>query len=131
MTRSYSELQTIFSAQAATGTGDEVNVQDYRNIMLQLATASSANLTIKIQGSFSETKPDFSAAATAANHWAYVAVYDLADSTLIAGATGIAPAGTDTFRNLMVNTDGLRWVCATVTARAAGSVTLKAMGLSD
>ncbi len=131
MGRHYSPLQTIFSAKAATGTGSIIDVQDYRNIMLQLGTASSANLTVKIQGSFSDTQPDFSASATVSNHWAYMAAYDLADGTLIAGATGVAPAGTDTFRNLMVNTDGLRWVCATVTARAAGSVTLKAMGYSD
>lgn len=131
MNRSYSGLQTIFDAAAATSTGRVIDVQDYRNIMLQLGTASSANLTVKIQASFSETAPDFSAAASASNHWAYAASYDLVDSSLVAGATGYAPAGTDVFKNIMVNTDGYRWLCATITARSAGSLTLKARGYSD
>lgn len=131
MNRSYTQLQTIFDAAAAASTGRVIDVQDFRNIMLQLGTASSANFTIKIQASFSETAPDFSAAATVSNHWTYVAVYDLLDSTLVAGGTGFASAGTDVFKNLMVNTDGFRWICATITARSAGTITLKARGYSD
>jgi len=126
MSRQTQALQTIFSAKAATGTGATINVEQYRHVVLEMATATSANLTIKFQGSISDTAPDFSAAQTAANMWDYVEVKDLQDGSAIDGDTGIAPAGTDDFRLLEMNINGLKWVCATVTARSAGSVTLKA-----
>lgn len=118
--------QTIFSAQAATGTGSTIGVADYKNIQLQVGTASSANLTVKIQGSMSETAPDFSAAATVANHWSYLGYWNLDTIASTVGSTGIVASGTDIFQNLLVNVDGLRWLCATVTARSAGSVTVVA-----
>lgn len=118
--------QTIFDAAAAASTGTVVGVADYMNLQLQLGTASSANFTIKIQGSMSETAPDFSAAATVANHWGYIATWNLDSNALVAGSTGITSAGTDVFQNLLVNVDGLRWLCATITARSAGTITLKA-----
>jgi hypothetical protein len=129
--REYTDLNNIFSAKAATGTGTAILVKDFRHILLQFGSASSANLTVKFQGSFSEVMPDFSAAQSVANHWDYIASYDLQSSSLIAGDTGIALTGTDDFRNLMINTDGLVWVCATITARSAGSLTLKVLGMNQ
>jgi hypothetical protein len=118
-------IKTIFSAQAATGTGVVHEVSSFRNVLLQIGTASSANLTLKIQGSFSDAAPDFSAAQSVANHWDYVGCYDLNSSALIPGSTGFVAAGTDLFANYMLNVEGMKYVCATVTARSAGSVTVK------
>lgn len=120
------ELKVILNAAAAASTGSVVSVADYRNVNLQIGTASSANLTVKIQGSFSDTVPTFSSAATVSNHWDYIACYDLNTGLLVAGDTGFVVTGTDDFVNYKVNTDGLKWICATVTARSAGSVTVKA-----
>jgi len=120
------ELKVILNAAAAASTGSVVSVADYRNVNLQIGTASSANLTVKIQGSFSDTVPTFSSAATVSNHWDYIACYDLNTGLLVAGDTGFVVTGTDDFVNYKVNTDGLKWLCATVTARSAGSVTVKA-----
>lgn len=127
-------LQTILSAQAATGTGTVVNVEDWEKILVEIATASSANLTVKLQGSISDAVPDFSAAVTASNMWDYLSFRDseavaseLGDAT--AGDTGFAVSGTDDFKNVTVNYPGLKWLCATVTARSAGSVTVKARGV--
>jgi len=78
--------------------------------------------------SVAAAKPDFSAAATVANHWTYLASYDLADpSAVVTGATGYATAGTDIFKNILVNVDGLTWLSMEVTARSAGSVTAVAL----
>ena len=127
-------MQTIFSAQAATGTGTVINVEDWEKILIEIATASSANLTLKLQGSVSDSQPTFSSAASASNMWDYLSFRDsegvaseLGDAT--AGDTGFVVAGTDDFKNVTVNYPGLKWLCATVTARAAGSVTVKARGV--
>jgi len=119
-------LVTILNAAAAASTGSTISVADYRNVNLQIGTATSANLTVKIQGSFSDTAPTFSSAATVSNHWDYIACYDLNTGLLVSGDTGFVVAGTDDVVNYKVNTDGLKWICATVTARSAGSVTVKA-----
>ena len=101
----------------------------FDKLFLQLATASSCNATVKFQGSWSAEKPDFSASQSATNHWDYIDVIDLQNGTSIDGDTGIAMSGTDDFRNLEVNCNGLRWITATVTARAAGSVTVNLVGV--
>lgn len=126
--------KTILAAKAATGFGTKVNVSDFKYIELQYSTDSSANLTFKIQGSLtqSESNIDFTAAASTANHWDYVASYDLNDpSSIVTGDTGYARAGTDTVQNLIVNVDALEWINAEVTARSAGNVTLKVVAFDN
>lgn len=129
--RQFTEPITILNAQAATGTGVTVKVKDYRHIVLSFGTAGNANLTVKFQGSVSDSAPDFSAAQSVSNHWDYVQVIDLQSGSAINGDTGIAPSGTDDFRLFEVNVNGLVHLCATVTARSAGSVTVKAVGFED
>lgn len=123
--RDYKEYN-ILDAAAATGVGKTIYVGDFRHVVLTVNTASSANLTVKFQGAISETAPSFAAAQSATNAWDYVQVKDLEDASAIDGDTGIAPAGTDDHRLLEVNTNGLRWLTANVTARSAGSVTVVA-----
>ena len=127
-------MQTIFNGQGATGTGTVVNVEGWEKILVEITTGSSANLTLKLQGSISDTQPDFSAAQSAANMWDYLSFRDSeavaseqADAT--AGDTGFAVTGTDDFKNVFVIYPGLKWLCATVTARSAGSVNVKARGV--
>ncbi len=121
----------IFDAAAAASTGLAYPVADYQNIMLTLSSASSANFTIKFQGSFSSVKPDFSAAQTNANRWDYIQVRDIEDNAAIDGDTWVAFAGTDDVRQFVANLDGLRWICATITARAAGTVSLRLMAFNN
>ena len=130
MSRQFSDVVTILDAQSATGTGITFDVREYQHVTLTLATASNANLTVKFQGALA-SEPDFSASRSVSNHWDYVAVYDLEDASIIDGDTGIAPAGTDDFRNLLLNVDGIDFITATVTARSAGSVTIKARGYTN
>lgn len=129
--RTYTQEQIIFSAANATATGTAYKVTDFQHAMLALSSASSANFTIKFQGSFSDTVPDFSAARSATNRWDYIQVKDYQNNAAIDGDTGVAFAGTDDVRMFEFNTNGLKWVCATITARSAGTVTLHLSGFSN
>lgn len=122
---------TILDAKAATGIGSTLNVEDYKHIVLAIGTASSANLTVKIQGSISDEAPNFAAAQSVSNHWDYVQAKDLEDQASLDGDTGFVVTGTDDFRLVEVNTNGLKWINANVTARSAGSVTIKALPFLD
>lgn len=124
------QQSTILDAKATTGIGTSIRVDNFKDLILEVSSESSANLTVKIQGSRSETAPDFSAAASTANPWTYVASYDLENpSSIIPGSTGIIFLGTDAVYNLAVNTDGFVWLNAVVTARSAGKVTAKLLAL--
>lgn len=129
--RTYTQEQLIFNAANSATTGTAYKVTDFQHIMLALSSASSANFTIKFQGSFSDTCPDFSAARSANNRWDYIQVKDYQNNSAIDGDTGVSFAGTDDVRMLEFNTNGLKWVCATITARSAGTVTLHLSGFSN
>lgn len=128
---------TILDAKAATGIGKVIDVRDLEHITLTVATASSANLTVKFQGAIhSEDEGvgapvDFAAAQSVANMWDYIEVIDLQSGAAIDGDVGLAPAGADDFRVFSLNVAGLSYITAVVTARSAGSVTVKAVGYSN
>lgn len=120
--------QKILDAKAATGIGSPMSVSNFRHLSLQLSAPLNASFTVKFQASCSESMPDFSAARTSANHWDYIASYDLQDpSSVITGDTGITinnDTAANNTRQYIVNTDAIRWLCAEVTAYTDGSVTL-------
>ena len=125
-----SGLLNIFAAKGATGTGTAHKMESYDRIFFRFGTASSANLTVKFQMSMSNDKPDFSAAQSATNHWDYVDVIDAQDGGSVDGDTGVALTGTDDFRLFEVNSGTARWICATITARSAGTLTLDTYGVT-
>jgi hypothetical protein len=129
MPRKFGELTTILNAAASTGVGTTVDVSDYDFIVLEVATASSADLTAKIQGSISNARPTFGNAASASNAWDHVGFYNLQTGLFTAGDTGIVYAGTDAVELIKVNTDFLKWLNINVTARSAGSITAKIIGV--
>ena len=129
--RQVSPVVTILNAKGATGTGVKMDVQDFKYLVMSFATASSGNLTVKFQGSISETAPDFSSAQSSTNVWDYIDVTDLQSFASVDGDTGVAVTGTDDVRQFQASTNGLKWLCATVTARSAGNVTVTARGFSN
>lgn len=128
--RDYKEY-TIFSAKGTTGIGNNINVKDFRHAVIMFGSASSANLTVKFQGSISTDAPDFSAAQSVSNHWDFVQVKDLQNGSSIDGDTGLALAGTDDFRMFEININGLNWINARITALAAGTATVKVVLYND
>lgn len=111
----------IIDGAVANGIGTPMFVGDYRNIVLALNTASSANGTIKFQISYQKERPNFAGAQSPTNQWDYVRVQDLEDGAAIAGDTGITLSGTDDNRNLAVNVDGAFWVCGIISSYSAGA----------
>jgi len=119
---------SILNAKASTGVDlvSGVNVSDFRNAVISFATASSANLTVKVQGAIGTVPPTWTSAQSASNMWDYVQIIDLEDGNPIDGDTGVSCAGTDDFRLFEVNVNALDWINVIVTARSAGNVTVKA-----
>ena len=104
--------------------GNTQLVEDFRNLIMQLDTADSADFVVKFQGSVSKDEPDFSAAQSPTNSWDYVEVVDTNSGATIPGDTGIVLSGTDDHRRLTVNTDHLRWINAIISGYTAGIITL-------
>jgi len=123
--RGFTTEQIVLDAKAGTGIGTPVMVDDFKTMTLSFGTAATSTLTVKFQGSISDTMPDFAAAQSVSNHWDYIDVIDLQDGSSIDGDTGIAVAGGTDFRLFEVNGGGLKWLCAVVTARTGGSATVK------
>ena len=126
-------IQTLLDAAAAASTGTTMLVQDFRNVVFSFDTdgGADANLTVKFQGSISADAPDFSAARSPSNQWDYINVIDLEDGTSIDGDVGISVAGADDNRQVEANINGLKWISATVTARSAGEITVKARAFNN
>ena len=102
-----------------------IPVLDYQHITLTFATASNANATVLVYASNSEDRPTFASAISATNEYATAEVVDLTDGTVIDWNTGIARAWTDLLRRVELNDNGAKWVWVKMTARSAGSVTIK------
>ena len=129
---------TIMSAKAATGIGIPVFCRDFKHAVFSFATdgGSDAALTVKFQGSIAEgttagSAPDFSAAQSVTNLWDYIDVIDLEDGASIDGDTGVAVAGADDYRLFEANVNALEYICARVTARTEGEVTIKVVLYTD
>lgn len=121
----------LFNWAVATASAGGMLAIDRQHVLLTLSSSASANFTIKIQGSNSIEKPDFSAARTVSNRWEYIQIRDLQNAAAIDWDTGVAFAGTDDVRMFEVNTNRLRWVSATITARSAGAITLSALWVNN
>lgn len=124
------DLTTILDAKAATGVDytNGFNVEDWRSIVLQISSSSGAQLTIKVLGSVSNDAPNFSAVASASNHYDTLNTLYLGKFGDIKGDTGLVLNGDDSdqFRNLAVNTEGMKFINVKVTAYTSGNVTVKA-----
>ena len=130
MEKQIKPLTAVLTAAVATGEGVTIDVRDYSVISLQYSAEGTANSTTKIQGSLSETAPDFGEAQSSINHWDYIEVLDLEDQASIDGDTGISVASDD-FRNLQLQVEQLNWITCNVTSWSAGSVTVKATAVTD
>ncbi len=129
--RHYTDIFKILDAAAANGAGSPMEVSDFRHLVLALATANSAAATIKIQGSISQAVPTWTSAASPANQWSYLQIIDLADQSVINGATGIVLTGTDSQRMFEVNTNAVKWLNVIVSGYSAGNISILVRPFND
>lgn len=128
MGRIVSSEHTFLNAKAATGAGSVLDVSEFRNVIVTIATdgGSDAALTVKCAGAISETAPTFTSAQSVTNMFDYIFMWDYENATGVDGDTGFSVATADDYRVFMVNTEGLKWLNFVVTARTEGEVTVKA-----
>jgi len=112
------------NALAATGSSTVFNTENYQTVNLTLSGAGTPTGTVKFFISDQELAPDATAAASPTNQWAYVGAVDLQSGTVIAGNTGVAFAGSNATNMYAVNSNGMRWTGAVVTAYTAGNYTV-------
>lgn len=105
---------------------------DFTHAELQIGTASSGNMTVKIAGSLGKNTatadgdtPNFGATVSAANNYTFLQVVDLEDNSAIDGGTGFVVSGTDAQRLYEININGIKYICLIPTAWSAGSITAK------
>lgn len=106
-------------------TGNILQVEDWKFVLLTLSSSGTGDFTVKFQGSMSDTYPDFSAARSVSNRWEYVQVKDMQSGSAIDGDTGVTWSADDVVR-LETIFSGYKWITATITTYNAGLITLTA-----
>lgn len=112
----------FFNGENADGVSTPFRVGGWRNVTVTIATANSANLTLKCQGNGTWDAPNFGAARTIANTWDYIGLYDYNNARIVVGDDGIAFAGADDVRVFSVNIDGIEWLSFEISNYVAGNV---------
>jgi hypothetical protein len=133
VSRGFTRIQVLNNV-ATTGIGSVIDVRDFLYVQVIVSTSGNANATIKFPGSMVDDRGDvnFAASAGPSNEWDYIAAYNLQNpSTIIAGDTGLVYAGTDAVEQLIINVDGVNFLTANVTARAAGNINVTIMGYTN
>ena len=104
-------------------TGNAIQAEDWKFVLLTLSSANTGNFVIKFQGSMSDGCPDFSSARSVSNRWEYIQVKDLQSGSTVDGDTGVTWAADDVTRYETIFS-GYKWVCATLTTYNTGNITL-------
>ena len=100
--------------------GKTIYVADYEHIVLVMHT-DLAELTFKIQGACTVEEPNFAISKAKDNIWDYVSIKDLEDGSSIDGDTGVSvTSGSDDVRQFEINTNGLNYITAEITAFTEG-----------
>jgi hypothetical protein len=105
--------------------GKVVYVGDWEYQVIALNFIGTPTMTVKFQGSITETAPDFNAAQSYTNEWDYIEIADTEDGSIIDGDTGVACAGTADNRQFELNVSGLKWITVAITAWTTGNVSVK------
>lgn len=113
-------------------------VEDWREIVLSVATSGSFNGTFKVAGSlgksvvlaedkYSEDTPNFGATLSASNPYSFLQIINLDTAAAVNGATGVTSAGTDLNNTYEANINAVKYMTLVFTAWTAGTVTVKAI----
>lgn len=114
--------------------------KDFCRAVMNIVTAGTATLTMKLAGSSGKILPDqtnlggdtpnFGGTLSDTNFYNFIGFedQDIVTSglrTMTTGATGIAAAGADVNKTLAIKLEGLKYLCLVPTAWTQGSVTAK------
>lgn len=130
MDRTYTDQAILLSAVAQNGASVPQNFASFRNVELQIDMVAFTG-TIKVVGSNADTAPNFGAAATATNPWDYIKCINQIDGSAVNGGSGLTGAATTSETNLEPNTNAFKWIGVVISGYAAGSITVKAKGVSN
>lgn len=112
----------IATALVATGFGENGElVENFDDVALTLVgTGGSVGFTVQVQVSMQDAKPDFTAAASRTNQWAYAQIKALIDGSAVAGGTGVVftTAGVQLYE---LNTNGVKWINFNLSSYTAGT----------
>lgn len=122
---------TVLDGASEAGAGKAIDTEDFRHVVMSVATSGSADMTVQFQGAISEDAPDFSSAAGENNAWSYIQVVDLEDGSVIQGDDGITFSAADDSYLIEFQTNRLDWVTANITSHTAGSVTVKTLNSTN
>ena len=122
-TTAYYDLGTLDATNEFT---PMVFSKDFRTAVFTVIAANSANATIKFYWSNSETRPTLWSAASTTNEYDEAQVINLDTHAWIDGGTWVAFAwSSDGITRYEMNENGNNWIGVKMTARSAGSVTIK------
>lgn len=124
--RDYKEYD-LLTAKGANGVGNIIDVSDFRNAVISVATDGGADaaLTVKFAGAISDDSPTFTSAQSVTNMFDYIQVIDLEDGSSVDGDVGFSVATADDYKQYEVNINALKWFAAVVSGRTEGEVTVK------
>lgn len=119
-----------------------INVEQFRNIILQTNTGGTATTTIKFAGSSGKPNalaqtsprydyPNFAATVNAANPYSFLQLINLDTAAAINGGTGLVVAGADVNVQHEVNVNAMKYFTAFPISWTQGSITMKAILTSN
>lgn len=114
-----------------------LNVENFRNIILQVNTAGTATTTMKVAGSLGKPNaqaltsprydyPNFGATVIPANPYTFLQIIDLDTAAAVNGVTGIAVTGTDIGKQYEINVNAQKYATVFPISWSAGAITIKA-----
>ncbi len=122
--------------------GPVLNVEDFRNIILQVFTGGTATLNLKVAGSVGKPEassltsprydyPNMGATINSANPYTFLNLVDLDTNANVTGATGIAVTGTDITKQYEVNINAQKYLYVYPATFTQGNITIKAILTSN
>ena len=118
--------------------GKNINVSDFRHLIVSVHGNDNANLDIGFLGSIGKSVdepnacPDFSAASTFENSHDFLDIVSTSDDVSINGAAdSISMTGTNVNKLYEINVNGLEWFNAILSGWSAGGVTINIKLFND
>lgn len=108
----------------------DTSTASQRNIHIRVTGTNTAGFDVRVLGTSSQDKPDFTAAVTPTNEWSYLQTENNATGVFLAGSVGYTFAA-DGSVELDVNTDVINWIAVEVFNTATGDVKISVVSANN